>query len=811
MKLKVDYDLLEKDAESSTCYHCGEPVLSKHWQQDNHLFCCNGCLSVYSLLSNSNLCDFYLFDEQNHQNNKANTFTRFDCLNDASFLDQIITYRDEKITKVTFDIPSIHCSSCIWLLEHFNKLNSAVVESIVHFKQKKLYITFLHAQTDLHEIANKLALIGYPPYFSLQQTDSSSTPKSKGKRKSWYQIGLAGFVFANIMMLSFPEYLANSSNDISPIMLRAFQYISLFLSLPLLLYSAQPFFTSALAAIKTKQLNIDAPIALAILVTFARSVYEITTHTGSGYLDSMSGIVFFMLIGRAFQDKTIEFMEFNHNYKSYFPVSVLLMSESGTEKPIQVNELKKGHLFRIHTGELVPADSVLLSPSAQLDYSFVTGESKPVDVKIGDLIYAGAKVVSGSIALEVIKPVIQSRLIALWTNHNPTKISRFQPLINRINTFFTPSVLLIALVSGIWWLNTSMALSLNAFTAVLIVVCPCILLLASTFANAATMAILGKNKFYLQNASVIESMANVNSIVFDKTGTLTEQTIDQINYHGQPLSKEEKIGTRFLAAQSAHPLSMAIKHHFETNVLVNSFNRFKNVEGMGIEAEIEGRFYQLGSATFVGLTNEVKVKSMVVYLKIDEVIKGRFEFEKPFRQGVSQTFAELIGDGFSLAVLSGDHSSEKSLIQNQVACDIPFYFHQSPVEKKQKIEEIQNSGKLCAMIGDGLNDAGALQSAEVGIAIADDTNRFTPASNVIMQGSQFNLLPKVFKLCKSTQRIIVIAFALSLLYNFTSLWFAVQGLMKPVIAAIIMPATSITMIVLTTLSVRFRAYQLGLK
>lgn len=811
MKLKVDHDLLEKEQEAISCFHCGEPVLSKHWQEDNHFFCCNGCLSVYSLLSKSNLCDYYQqADFEPIKNNKSDQFTRFDCLSDPEFLSQIITYKDEKIVKVTFDIPSMHCSSCIWLLEHFHRINSAVIQSEVHFRNKKLFLTFSHAQTNLTQIANQLALIGYTPYFSLQQADENQS-NSKVDRKSWYRIGLAGFVFANIMMLSFPEYLAISSNDVTPTLLHTFQYVSLFLSLPLLLFSAEPFFTSAFAAIKTKQLNIDAPIALAISVTFLRSVFEIITHTGSGYLDSMSGIVFFMLVGRAFQDKTIDFLEFNHNYKSYFPVSVLQLKESGEEQPIQVNQLKKGQRFKIHTGELVPADAILLSNTALLDYSFVTGESKPVGAKLGDLLYAGAKVTSSAVELEVLKPVNQSRLIELWNNQNKPNKSRFQPLINRINIYFTPTVLLISIISGLWWLNTSVALSLNAFTAVLIVVCPCILLLASTFANAATVAILGKNKFYLQHASVIESLAKVDTIVFDKTGTLTEQFIDKTTYVGEALSPIEIRAIRFLASQSGHPLSMAIKNHLFSNEMIQSFSYFKNYDGLGIEAEIDGTSYQLGSAEFVGAKESIHQKNMVVYVKCGNQIKGHFYFEKPLRDGLKNTFQALQTDAYSLAVLSGDQSTEKSLIENLGNSDMPVYFQQSPIDKKNKIESMQSRGLICAMLGDGLNDAGALQSAEVGIAIADDTNRFTPASKVIMQGNQFNLLPNVFKLCKSTQHIIIGAFAFSLLYNAVSLWFAVQGLMQPVIAAIIMPATSITMIVITTLGVRFRAYQLGLK
>lgn len=809
MKLVKDIQV-DKTSETK-CYHCGEPVLSAFWQKDSHEFCCNGCLSVYSILSKNNLCEYYQFDNEARQSTPLSSApSRFDYLDNQEFLSTIVTFSDNEITNVTLEIPSMHCSSCIWLIEHFHRINSSVVRSDVNFKTKKAYFTYNHHETSLKQIAEQLALIGYAPYFALGTNEEQSKTSSSNDRKSWYRIGLAGFVFGNVMMLSFPDYFALSTADISHALLRAFQWLSLILSIPVLLYSAEPFFTSAYAAVRSRNLNVDAPIALAVLVTFLRSAYEIITETGGGYLDSMSGIIFFMLIGRAFQDKTIKFIRFNHDYKSYFPVSVSLVNDDKTETPIQVNKLRKGMVFKVYSGEWVPADSILISGECELDYSFVTGESKPIRVKTGQLIYAGARISGPSMLLEVVKPVNKSHLVELWNNKQGKSESRYKPLIDRINQYFTPLVFAIAIGSGLYWLQKDMHMSLNAFTAVLIVVCPCILLLASTFANGATIAILGKNKFYLQNSNIIEALAKIDTLLFDKTGTLTEQNIEKTTYKGVVLSTEERGAIRFLASQSAHPLSMAIKNSSSETIDIKSFNQFNQVEGMGIEAEVNGMFVRLGNRQFIQVNDAYQVDVTKTYVSINGVYKGEFRFDKPYRQQLEDTIRSLNDEGYKIKVISGDNATEKEQLGALLGSSIKMSFNQSPLDKKNEVEALKNEGRICAMIGDGLNDAGALLSADVGIAVSDDTNRFTPASKAIIHGGEFAKLPAFLKLCKSTQTIIVVAFSLSLIYNAISLYFAVQGLMKPVIAAIIMPATSITMIVLTTLAVRIKAYQLKL-
>jgi Cu+-exporting ATPase len=323
-----------------------------------------------------------------------------------------------------------------------------------------------------------LAFVGYEPMIHLGGNDWQK--KKKVNRKQLYKIGIAGFCFSNIMMLSFPEYLSDQVVDLGNLR-PFFIYLNLLLSLPVLFYSASDFFISAYTGLRQKWLNIDTPIALAITVTFGRSLYEILTQTGSGYLDSMSGIVFFMLIGRWFQDKSYDSFAFDRDYTSFFPLGVTVIKE-GKEINLSLNEIIKGDTLLVRTGEMIPADAILKDGVALVDYSFVSGENAPIAFEAGALLYAGGVQKGRSIHVEVVKPVGHSYITELWNSpilkqgKNVT-----QSFVHPWSQYFTYVLFLIAFFTGIYWWMVDTSKILPAVSAVLIVACPCSLLLTVTF------------------------------------------------------------------------------------------------------------------------------------------------------------------------------------------------------------------------------------------------------------------------------------------------------------------------------------------
>ena len=600
------------------------------------------------------------------------------------------------------------------------------------------------------------------------------------------------------MMLSFPEYFSLGNFYEQQNLKYFLGYLNLSLSLPVFFYSASGFFVSAFKSIRHQYLNIDAPIALAILVTFLRSVYEITSHTGSGYMDSMAGIVFFMLIGRYFQTRTYDTLSFERDYKSYFPVGVTVKDENGKEINQPVSELKIGDCIIIRNNELIPSDAILLSSQTHIDYSFITGESAPVKKQTGDLIYAGGKQLDGAVELEVINPTSQSYLTQLWNQDKQTNQPEIsQNYVDKINKYFTIVVLSIASVSALYWLFADSSKALNALTAVLIVACPCGLLLTTTFANGNIMRILGRNKFYLKNAGVIDKLAKTDTILFDKTGTITNGS--SISFAGPLLNEYELHLVTSLAAQSSHPLSRKIYSQYN-NVENLAVNEFEEVPGKGIKGHVDGKYVVLGSEYFV--TGAVSINNNLtskVFLMLEGEIIGYFSFESVYRKGLKDLVKSL-SSNFVLKLLSGDNDSERNKIETLFDKKTDLFFNQKPEEKKLYVQQLQGEGNKVIMIGDGLNDAGALKQSDVGIAVSDDTNNFSPACDAILDGSSFSKIPQFISLAKASKKIIIVTFIISLTYNIIGLSFAVTGTLSPVIAAILMPISSVSIVLLATLS-----------
>jgi Cu+-exporting ATPase len=785
-------------SEKQTCFHCGDSCSSDQIKHEEKVFCCDGCKMVYEIINDKGLCDYYDLEKNPGLTQKVKIREgKFAFLDDEMVQTKLIHFTSNGQNHVTFYLPQMHCSSCVWLLEHLNKINPGIIKSQVNFLKKEVTVVYENSKVSLRKIAEILTSVGYEPHISLNNITTKSIKKYN--KSKIYKIGIAGFCFGNIMMLSFPEYFSFGYLEDQGLK-EFFAYISLVLALPVFFYSASDFFVSSYKSLKQKFLNIDAPIALAVVITFSRSIYEIISGTGAGYLDSMSGIVFFMLVGRYFQDFTYETLSFERDYTSYFPLGVTVISDD-TEKQIPVSKLKVGDRIKIHHGEIIPADCILFLGKASIDYSFVTGESLPVEKTIGEIVYAGGKQTEGAIELEVIKEVSQSYLTQLWNNDvfKENAEEKKTSFIHAVSKYFTYALFSVAIASGIYWKINDPSNILNSITAILIVACPCALLLSATFTNGNILRYLGRYQFYAKNANAVERIADADTIVFDKTGTITYQQEAKLVYQGDLLTEHEQAIVRSLSAQSNHPLSKAICHSI-TSLKPLRVTDYTEIKGKGISGIVDGQSIKLGSAEFIGDNKtETTPNGSVVYFQINNRTKGSFTINNKYREGLTDLVKQL-KKNYAVHIVSGDNDAEKESLRALFGTDTQMLFKQKPEDKLAFIRSLQLEGKKVIMLGDGLNDAGALKQSNVGIAITDNMNNFSPACDVIMNGSNFGRLSNFIRYCKDDKKVIIGSFILSILYNIVGLYYAVQGDLSPVIAAIIMPISSISIVMFTSIS-----------
>ena len=783
------------------CFHCGDPCLDIEIKHDMKSFCCHGCKTVYDILNDNDLAYYYDLEKTPGISPKE-IVGKYDFLDNQSIVDKLLEFDSNSTQIVSFVIPSIHCSSCIWILENLNKLNSAVLSSVVNFPEKSVRITYSSNKVLLKELVILLSRIGYEPYISLE--DSGKKEKFVD-RSLTYKLGIAGFAFGNVMFLSFPEYFENTEfwlERFAPL----FRWMMFAFSLPVIFYSGSGYFIAAYKGLRAGILNIDVPIALGLIVLFVRSTLDIVMDWGTGFFDSLTGLVFFLLLGKFFQQKTYSYLSFERDYKSYFPIAVtrLFKNEDGVviEEQAEVYNVQKGDRLLIRNNEILPVDSILIKGNALIDYSFVTGEAEPISKQSGDKLFAGGKQQAGILEVEVLKPVAQSYLTQLWNNvaFSKDKIGLFQSLTDGISKRFTIAILSVAFISTAFWLVFDSSKAFNVFTSVLIVACPCAIALAAPFTLGNILRIFGREKLYLKEAAVIEKMAVVDTVVFDKTGTLTTHQKNIITYEGVALTSDEhQLLTSTLRA-SSHPLSRSLYSILDKNGIA-TLDQFEEEVGRGISAESDKHSIRVGSYDYVGAdvpqTENLKNKT-AVHISSNTKYKGCYIFNSEYREGVTELMQKLIISK-EVVVLSGDNEGDRERLKHLLPEGTKLFFNQKPDDKLNYIKIQQQAGKKIMMIGDGLNDAGALKQSDVGIAISENTNVFSPACDGILDAARFNKINDYFDVSQQSVKIIRWAFMLSLLYNLIGLSFAVSGNLRPVIAAILMPLSSITVVAFVTI------------
>lgn len=771
------------------CHHCGADITLNRVHKDGYVFCCEGCKNVYEILSQNELSCYYdLSDKPGITQNTKFQQDRWNALEEPSIRSKFVTFSDGIRTQVEFYVPQMHCKSCIYLLENLHKLNFNIYHSQVDFLRQRVKIQFNEKELKLKELVALMAKIGYEPYWSMETLQHCQKQQD---REAWLKTGIAGIAFGIIMMLSLPEYLAWNEDLQEPGLEHLFRYLSLFFGTITFWYSASEIYQSAWKGFLNRYVHIDAPIFLSLMVTYGRSLYEIIGGTGSGYLDSMSGIIFLLLLGRRFQAVQKSKIAFDKSYLSFFPLAVRVKEQERIHFQA-VNELKVGQVLVIGNEEVIPADSVLLKGQANIDYHFVTGEPQLQEIRIGETIYAGGKQIGSNIEVGVLKTVSESYLVSLW-NHSDFQKEKvnLRGFTQTAGRYFGAGILTVATLASIFWYFYEPSQIWNVFTACLIVACPCALLLASTFTYGFAKNELAQKGLFLKNGLDIETLADVDTIVFDKTGTLTHPQHAQVSFHktNETYSDDEvKFITSCITASSQHPLSKVLFRW--ANHDYHEPESFAEFPGKGIQAVIRGDYAQLGNETWLNAPEKG------LWLKVNGKFVGKFEYEFPPMEGINTMLNQL--QNYEKWILSGDKTAKPQAWETWIPENQQVY-GVSPIEKLEKIEILQNQGKKVLFIGDGLNDAGALKKADISIAVASQNTLFTPEADALIRLENLPKLKSLIDYAKYAKNSLKKIFSFSLIYNIIGVSLSVSAMLHPLFAAALMMLSSFTIIGLARL------------
>jgi Cu+-exporting ATPase len=770
------------------CDYCGNDCAEDLIVLQQKNYCCYGCATLDDVISKVKEAGSEI----------SIKYKQYDL---DEFFNQLVDYQNETIYKITISLPNIHCSSCIELLEDLPTFYSEIHSATVNFEQRKA-ILVIEKSLKLSFVAQLLDDIGYPPQLGISQ--KLETESRKLANYNLFKLAVAGFCFGNIMLFSMPHYFGLHIGE-DGFFAKLFSYLSVVLSLPVVFFSGREYLVSAYKSIRAKRSHLNIPISIGIVTLFVWSLYEIFSQTGIGYLDSLAGFIFFLLIGKWFQTKIYDQVSYQRNVSEFIPLIVRQITDGDEEEWKRLDQLKKGDHIVVKNEEIIPTDGEIVSGNGLIDYSFITGESIPEAVSVGEVVFSGGCQKSGDLVISLSKTPDVSQLWDTWSTPKVQKEFNTH-WTDVISKYFTVAIIVLATIAGLAWLSVGTVKALFVFSSVLIVACPCALALSAPFTYGGVLRAFSKNNFFLKEANAVSIMSRINHLIFDKTGTLTQSDAVGVTELGN-FTKEFKSGVYALVKQSNHPLSRAITEYLLPYKHVISVSQFEELPGKGLQGIIDGKAYKIGSKKWI-LNADSEDTSAAVYVSIDNQYIGKLSIVTQYRNKLNQLFSQL-GGMMKLSVLSGDNDAEKNHLQKMYAGFAALRFNLKPKDKAEIVKELKKDQSVC-MMGDGLNDSSAITECDLGIAVTESLNGFYPGSDAVLLGEGFEKLPKLFALARYSKVVLKWCLIFSLTYNLGGLSFAVAGKLTPVVAAILMPLSSISVVILATLMVRIKSKKLGM-
>ncbi|CUJ05690.1 heavy metal translocating P-type ATPase [Cognatishimia activa] len=694
---------------------------------------------------------------------------------------------------LALSVPQVHCGACISKVENTLAAYPGVHSARVNLSLKRAFVE-AEPQVSIDDLITQLAGVGYEAH-ELDQGALSATVNDKARRDLLMRLGLAGFAAMNVMLLSVAVWAGaeNATRDL-------FHWISAAIALPALAYTASPFYKSAWKALRARQLNMDVPIVLAIVLAVVTSVWETALSGHHAYFDAALTLVFFLLAGRYLDHRTRAAARSAAEELTALEVPRATRVDGDTTSTVAISELQVGDLVLVKPGGRMPVDGEIVSGESELDRSLLTGETLPVFAKPGQNVSAGEVNLTGPLTVRAAAIGADTSLqrMANLVAIAESGRSRYRSLADSAAKLYAPGVHILSALAFLGWyvFTLDVRTALNIAAAVLIITCPCALGLAVPAVTTAASGRLFQKGMLVKSATALERLATVDTVVFDKTGTLTQGTPVVTNWAA--LDAEAASVALALASGSAHPLSQAIVQAGAGGIAAE-LSDIQERPGFGIEAVWQGKPVRLGRCDWVGAQ---PVEGTAVYLKVGAETAFAIRCTDALRPGAAQTVSDLREQGFHVHLLSGDAENAVEAIAQELGIE-DWRAEFLPEEKSEYIKALNDAGHRVLMVGDGLNDTAALTAADVSISPASALDAARVASDIVLLGTDLSPVTDALLVARRAVRRIKENFRIATLYNVVAVPLAVAGLATPLIAAIAMSTSSIT-VSLNALRVRVK-------
>ncbi len=793
--------------DSTLCEHCSLPVPAGLIDADAELqFCCSGCKLAYEIIHDHGLGGFYglrerLDQEAQPAKSSGRAFADFD---DPAFFTRYVTGLPDGLATVELYLEGIHCAACVWLVERIPTAMPGVVEIRLDFGRALAVVTWDPAVASLSEIARFLDGIGYQPHpFRGASTRDLARKES---RALLIRIAVAGALAGNVMLLAFALY-GGQFHGIAPEYRAVFRWVSLLLTLPSVAWCARPFFRGAVGALQTRTLHMDLPIAVGILAGFIQGSVNIVFDRGEIYFESVTALIFLLLVGRYIQQSQQRAAAGASELLFSLSPSTARLVEDDSVREVPIEALGKGSIIEVLAGDTIPGDGVIVQGQSNLDRSLLTGESRPETTGEGEYVHAGTVNLSAPLRIRIDKTGEETRvghLMRLVEDGARLKAPIVR-LADRISGWFVASVLVLAVATLLIWLPLDPDHAVEHAVALLIVSCPCALGLATPLAVSAALAAAARSGILIKNGAALEILARSGQMFLDKTGTVTEGRMAVVHWWG---SERAKALTAVLETESTHPVAVALVEAFETAGGSRATDVHQTT-GAGITGVVEGLHVAVGSTAFAETlidgplpretTDHVEAATAEeltpVIVIVDGVIEAVAALGDPLRDDAATTLAEVERRGWKLTLLSGDHPAVVSAVAGRIGiCETDAHGGVSPEAKVEAVRKAALQGPV-AMVGDGVNDAAALAAATVGIGVQGGAEAALAAADIYLTRPGVEPILDLLEGARRTLRVIRRNLAFSLAYNITAATLAMTGHMSPILAAALMPLSSITVVV----------------